>query len=56
MRHHPTNRTAKTAKTFLLLKPKGELTPRVKGVGPEHFGIVASGHEMNSVDSLATLD
>jgi transposase len=37
----PHNRAAKTSKTFVLLKPKGELTPRVKKVGPEHFGIVA---------------
>src|SRR5271163_2534571 len=37
----PHNRAAKTSKTFVLLKPKGELTPRVKKVGPQHFGIVA---------------
>jgi transposase len=28
-------------KPFLLQKPRGEITPRVQAVGPEHFGIVA---------------
>jgi len=34
-------RQRSTKKTFLLQKPKGELTPRVQEVGPERFGIVA---------------
>src|ERR1700732_2810185 len=34
-------RSTQTRKTFLLQKPNGELTPRVREVGPEHFGIVA---------------
>src|ERR1700688_2931828 len=34
-------RSTQTRKTFLLQKPNGELTPRVRKVGPEHFGIVA---------------
>lgn len=36
-----TNRRSTNRKSFLLLKPRGEITPRVQAVGPEHFGIVA---------------
>jgi transposase len=41
MPRRPRTRAAHSRKTFVLLKPSGELTPRVKAVGPEHFGIVA---------------
>ena len=34
-------RHARARKTFVLLKPNGQLVPRVQRVGPEHFGIVA---------------
>jgi transposase len=34
-------RTLKTRRGFELLKPNGQLVPRVQAVGPEHFGIVA---------------
>jgi transposase len=36
-----TPRPPKARKAFVLLKPNGQLTPRVQAVGPEHFGIVA---------------
>lgn len=41
MPRQPSTRAAHSRKTFVLLKPNGELTPRIKAVGPEHFGIVA---------------
>ena len=34
-------RSVKAPKPFLLQKPRGEVTPRVQAVGPDHFGIVA---------------
>lgn len=34
-------RTAGKRKPYLLQKPNGELAPRVRQVGPEHFGILA---------------
>lgn len=34
-------RSAKGRKPFVLQKPSGHITDRVKAVGPEHFGIVA---------------
>ncbi len=34
-------RRGKTRRPCLLLKPHGDLSPRVQRVGPEHFGIVA---------------
>ena len=34
-------RSVKQPKPFLLQKPRGEVTPRVQAVGPEHFGILA---------------
>jgi transposase len=41
MPRQPSHPAAHRRQTFCLLKPNGELTPRVKAVGPEHFGIVA---------------
>jgi transposase len=34
-------RSAKKRIAFQLLKPNGQLTPRVQAVGPEHFGVLA---------------
>jgi hypothetical protein len=36
-----TPRPAKANKPFVLQKPNGQILPRVRQVGPEHFGIVA---------------
>src|SRR2546428_7593624 len=36
-----THRSAKTRKSFVIVKPTGQLTARVEKVKPEHFGIVA---------------
>jgi transposase len=35
------SRAAHRGQKFVLVKPKGELVPRVQAVGPAHFGVVA---------------
>ena len=36
-----TRRSPKARKSFVIVKPTGQLSARVEKVGPEHFGIVA---------------